>query len=86
MTGRQSKAGRNTCTLYTDSLCGSTGAAARHVSIAQITVYVMLCRTMQATVVEGRDGQLIWSHGDWKEIEGGSQIIRNIACEVVDID
>lgn len=39
-----------------------------------------------ATVVGGSGGRLVWRYGDWSENEGGSQHIKNIACEVVDAD
>ena len=45
----------------------------------------MSCWT-QATVEGGSGGRLVWRYGDWTENEGGSQYIKNIACEVVDID
>jgi len=41
---------------------------------------------LQATVEGGRGGRLVWRYGDWTENEGGSQHIKNIACEVVDAD
>ena len=41
---------------------------------------------LQATVEGGRGGGLIWRYDDWAENEGGSQFIKNIACEAVDAD
>ena len=37
---------------------------------------------MEGGAVDG----LIWRYGEWTENEGGSQYIKNIACEVVDDD
>jgi len=34
----------------------------------------------------GQGGDLVWRYGEWTETEGGSQYIKNIACEVVDKD